>query len=168
MPHKSPSAAPLPTRSRLRRGVYAGAGVVLVGIGAVGVFVPGLPTTIWLMAASFLFARSSPKLEARLIRNRFFGPYLVYLDRPAHMPRRAKVSATALMCGSASISTGLLAAGDQLGWGLGLGIPAAALAGTWFVWNFGRSRLAAGDSGFGPLQVCADAAGERAAAAQAA
>lgn len=162
------NAAPLPTRSRLRRGVYAGAGVVLVGIGAVGVFVPGLPTTIWLMAASFLFARSSPTLEARLIRNRFFGPYLVYLDRPAHMPRRAKVSATVLMCGSASISMSLLAAGDQLGWGLGLGIPGAALAGTWFVWNFGRTRLAGGARSASMLQVCADASAERAAAAQAA
>lgn len=168
MPLVATTAAPLPTRSRMRRGVYAGAGVVLVGIGAVGVFVPGLPTTIWLMAASFLFARSSPTLEARLIRNRFFGPYLVYLDRPAHMPRHAKVSATVLMCGSASISMALLAAGDQLGWGLGLGIPTAAMAGTWFVWNFGRTRLAGGDANFGPLQVCADSPAERTAAAQAA
>ena len=150
-----------------RRWAFAGIGLASAGLGWLGVFVPGLPTTIWLMAASFLFARSSPKLEARLIRNRFFGPYLVYLDRPAHMPRHAKVSATVLMCGSASISTARLAAADQLGWGLGLGIPGAAMAGTWFVWNFGRSRCA-GNSGFGPLQVCADASTERATAAQAA
>src|SRR5690349_10596362 len=70
------------SRRSPRRVVYASAGVVFVGIGAVGVFVPGLPTVIWLMGASYLFARSSPHLEAKLIRNRFFGPYLIYLDQP--------------------------------------------------------------------------------------
>ena len=75
-----------PASSKLRRAVFASAGVTFVGIGAIGVFVPGLPTVIWLMAASYFFARSNPQLEAKLIRNRFFGPYLIYLDRRARMP----------------------------------------------------------------------------------
>lgn len=140
MPLVATTAAPPPKRSRLRRGVYAGAGVVLVGIGAVGVFVPGLPTTIWLMAASFLFARSSPTLEARLIRNRFFGPYLVYLDRPATMPRRAKVTACLLMWGSSIASLLILASRDALPAWLAATIVVAASIGTWVVWRLGRIR----------------------------
>lgn len=150
------SAAAVVVRSPLRRGVYAVLGVIFVGIGAVGVFVPGLPTAIWLMAASFFFARSSPKLEARLIRNRFFGPYLKYLDRPAHMPRSAKVSATLLMCGSVMISMTLLALSGSLGWGLGLGLPIAAAVGTWFVWNFGKRLSSPAAATLGLAEVCAD------------
>lgn len=163
-----PTAEVVVVRSRLRRGLYAGTGVVLVGVGAVGVFVPGLPTAIWLMAASFFFARSSPALEARLIRNRFFGPYLVYLDRPAHMPRRAKVSATLLMWGSVSLSMALLAVRSALGPGLAIGLPVAALVGTWFVWSFGRRRGVALMQAVELCEVCASDADEVPTAAQAA
>jgi len=41
-----------------RRWLLAGAGVVAVGLGGLGVFVPGLPTTIFLIIASYCFARS--------------------------------------------------------------------------------------------------------------
>ncbi|MGC3967035.1 MAG: YbaN family protein [Pirellulales bacterium] len=167
MAQSSPTAEVV-VRSRLRRGIYAGLGVVLVGIGAVGVFVPGLPTAIWLMAASFFFARSSPALEARLIRNRFFGPYLKYLDRPAHMPRSAKISASLLMCGSVTISMTLLAWRGVLGWGFGIGLPVAALAGTWFVWNFGRRLGNGAQLELAVAEVCAEDAGETRRAVQAA
>jgi uncharacterized membrane protein YbaN (DUF454 family) len=122
--------------------VYAGAGVVLVGVGAVGVVVPGLPTTIWLIAASYLFARSHPKLEERLIRNRFFGPYLRYLDRPATMPRRAKITTCALMWTSVGISLAVLASSGKLSTSLAAVIFGAAAVGTWFVCRFGRNQTA--------------------------
>jgi uncharacterized membrane protein YbaN (DUF454 family) len=124
----------------IRRVVFASAGVVLVGVGAVGVIVPGLPTTIWLIGASYLFARSHPGLEARLIRNRFFGPYLRYLDRPATMPRRAKITTCALMWTSVGVSLAVLAAGGKLSTWLGATIVGAAVVGTWFICRFGRNR----------------------------
>jgi uncharacterized membrane protein YbaN (DUF454 family) len=148
----TPNSSPAARRSRsravaveagpdrpVRRVVYAGAGVVLVGIGAVGVVVPGLPTTIWLIGASYLFARSHPKLEQRLIRNRFFGPYLRYLDRPATMPRRAKITASILMWSSVGISLGILASTGKLSAWLAATIVGAAAVGTWFIWRFGRN-----------------------------
>jgi uncharacterized protein len=132
--------APEATADRpIRRVVYAGAGVVLVGIGAVGVVVPGLPTTIWLIGASYLFARSHPGLEARLIRNRFFGPYLRYLDRPATMPRRAKITTCALMWTSVGVSLAILGTNGRLPMWLAGVIVGAATVGTWFVWRFGRN-----------------------------
>ncbi|MBL9091209.1 MAG: YbaN family protein [Planctomycetaceae bacterium] len=130
-----------PASSKLRRAVFASAGVTFVGIGAIGVFVPGLPTVIWLMAASYFFARSNPQLEAKLIRNRFFGPYLIYLDRPATMPRRAKVSATLLMWGSVGLSLAMMAARESLTAWFATAVVFAAAFGTWFVWSFGRRRL---------------------------
>lgn len=124
--------------SPLRRALFATTGVICVGIGAVGVFVPGLPTTIWLMAASYLFMRSHPPLEAKLVRNRFFGPYLAYLDHPARMPRRAKFVATGLMWTSVSASLTLLAVSGSLGYPLAGGVILAACCGTYFVWRVGR------------------------------
>ena len=123
----------------IRRVVYASAGVVLVGVGAVGVVVPGLPTTIWLIGASYLFARSHPGLESRLIRNRFFGPYLRYLDRPATMPRRAKITTCALMWTSVGVSLAVLATSGRLSMWLGAVIVGAAAVGTWFICRFGRT-----------------------------
>jgi len=83
--------------------------VLCVGLGALGVFVPGLPTTVFLIMASWLFAKSCPWLERRLIRNRLFRPYLGYLDGKTRMPRRAKAVTLAVMWGFVSVSCVLLA-----------------------------------------------------------
>ena len=116
-----------------RRAALAALGVVCVGIAAVGVIVPGLPTAIWLIAASYLFMRSHPRLEAQLIRNRFFGPYLRYVDNPRSMPRRAKFVACGLMWTSVLVSVTMLHLRGTAGpWFAGSLIAAAAL-GTWVI-----------------------------------
>ncbi len=85
------STQPRPARSRFHRWLLVAGGVTLVGIGAVGVFLPGLPTTIFLLGASWCFTRSCPWLEERLIRIPLFRPFLVYLDQGAQMPRKVVV-----------------------------------------------------------------------------
>jgi uncharacterized membrane protein YbaN (DUF454 family) len=45
-------------RLAIGRVILASLGVVCIALGVVGVFVPGLPTTEFVLAASFLFARS--------------------------------------------------------------------------------------------------------------
>ena len=77
--------APPPKRIAL-----AALGIVCVGLAFAGAVLQGLPTTIFLIAASYLFARSCPWLEERLIRVRWFRPYLPYLDGSRPMPRRAR------------------------------------------------------------------------------
>ncbi|MFC1547935.1 YbaN family protein [Candidatus Neomarinimicrobiota bacterium] len=51
-------------------------GFLSVGLGAVGIFLPILPTTPFLLLAAACFIRSSEKLYQRLISNRWFGKYL--------------------------------------------------------------------------------------------
>lgn len=73
-PHAHVSQAP--ERSSFVRIAYAAAGSLCVAIGAVGIVLPGLPTTPFLLLASWCFGRSSRRLENALLRSRFFGPLI--------------------------------------------------------------------------------------------
>jgi uncharacterized membrane protein YbaN (DUF454 family) len=52
-------------------------GGLFVVVAFAGVFIPGLPTTPFLLLASYFFVRSSPQLNSRLLRSRFLGPILI-------------------------------------------------------------------------------------------
>jgi len=135
----APNPAARMTRPKARRIALAGCGVACVGVGGVGVFVPGLPTTIFLIIASWCFARSCPWLEDRLIRNRFFRPFLRYLEPGAAMPRRARVTSIIIMWTAIAISSTLIVTGDLgLVWIVPL-LLAAGLAGTSCICRFRRS-----------------------------
>jgi uncharacterized membrane protein YbaN (DUF454 family) len=102
----------------------------MVGVGFVGVFVPGLPTTVFIIIASFCFAKSCPWLEDRLLRNRFFGPSMEIIDGKRPFTRRARLWVLAAMWGSVTIShVALIAAGRMSLW-LGGTIAAAAVVGS--------------------------------------
>lgn len=72
-----------------------------LGIGLVGVFVPGLPTTVFVLIAAYAAARGSDRLHGWLLAHPRFGP--VIRDWQAHgaVSRRAKWAAswTMLACG---------------------------------------------------------------------
>ena len=58
------------------RYAYLVSGFVLVGIGVLGIFLPLLPTTIFLILASVCFMKSSKRANEWLINNKFLGAYL--------------------------------------------------------------------------------------------
>ena len=84
-------------RPAIGRVLLASLGVVFIALGVIGVFVPGLPTTEFVLAASFLFARSSPRLQHWLESNRWFGPTLRRFRETRGMPRQTKMLAIASM-----------------------------------------------------------------------
>lgn len=114
-------------------------GVICVGLGAVGVVVPGLPTTVFLIIASWCFLRSCPRLERVLVRNRFFGPFVKYLVPGAVMPRRARVIATAMLWIAVGVSSALLLSRGVGPIWIGI-ILLAAVIGTAAVWLFARPK----------------------------
>jgi uncharacterized membrane protein YbaN (DUF454 family) len=118
-------------------------GVVCVGLAFAGVVLPGLPTTIFLIAASYLFARSCPWLEDRLIRVRWFRPYLPYLDGSQPMPRRARWIALAAMWSAVSLSLAATAAANRLHPAFAIAVVVAALVGTWVILRFRREPVTA-------------------------
>lgn len=75
------------------------AGLACVGLGGVGIVVPGLPTTVFFIAAAGCFSRSSPRLEAWVLGLRGIGPMVRDHRAGLGMPRRAKVLASACIVG---------------------------------------------------------------------
>jgi uncharacterized membrane protein YbaN (DUF454 family) len=116
-----------PGTTTFRRALYATLGVFAVALGIIGVFVPGLPTTEFILAASYLFARSSPRLEGWLEGNRWFGPMLRRFRETRGMPLRTKALALAWMWTGLCISLYVLAAA---GLGIQLLVLTTGLLGT--------------------------------------
>ena len=97
------------SRSTLTKPLYCGIGVLAVALGMLGVVVPGLPTTVFILIAIWAFARSSDTLDRVLIRrNPALRPFLRYLEPGATMPMRAKVISLALMWGATIVSSVLI------------------------------------------------------------
>ena len=121
-------SAPAAAETRRVRSAYrwllALFGCVCVTLGAIGVFVPALPTTVFLLVASWAFARSCPWLEERLLGGRL-GASLRRFRETRAMPARAKAAALGLMW--AGIGLGALRL-KSFSWGA-LGITALVFAG---------------------------------------
>lgn len=79
------------------RALLVALAVVSLALGVVGLFLPGLPTTVFVLIAAWAAARSSPRLEAWLLGNRVFGPLIVNWRAGGTVSRKAKWSATAAM-----------------------------------------------------------------------
>ena len=66
-------------------------GWVCVSLAFVGIFVPGIPTTIFLIVALWAFTKSSEKLRYWLLHHKRFGPILTNWQKHKVVPRRAKI-----------------------------------------------------------------------------
>lgn len=84
-------------RNRLLRLVLLGSGLLAVGLGSVGIFVPLLPTVPFLLLAAACFARSSERFHNWLLEHPHLGPVLHGYLNGQGMSLRAKVSALILL-----------------------------------------------------------------------
>ncbi len=76
------------------------AGVLAILLGVIGIFLPLLPTTPFLLLAAACFARGSPRLHQALLQHRVFGRYLSDYEQGRGIPRRAKITALVMMWSS--------------------------------------------------------------------
>ena len=129
--------------SKLKRYTNATIGLLFVVVAAVGAVLPGIPTVGPLMLASFFLLKSSPALEKRLVRNRFFAKYLAYIDGTTPMTNRMRISSILMMWLSISISAAVsMAAGNIKYWLIGV-LVTAGLIGTIFIWRYRRNASVA-------------------------
>ena len=81
----------------MKRTILISLGWLCVGLGFVGVFVPGIPTTIFLIIALWAFTKSSEKLRHWLLNHKRFGPILNNWQEHKVVPRKAKILMVILM-----------------------------------------------------------------------
>lgn len=133
-----PSTPPIPDsptngsrlhRSRTVRWLLWLAGSVSLALGLIGVVLPGLPTTPFVLLAAACYAKASPRLHGWLLHHRFLGPMVRDWETNRSLTRRTKTIAQVSMV----VMVGLSA------WGfrhqpvvLGV-LLVAALIGVWVV-----------------------------------
>jgi uncharacterized membrane protein YbaN (DUF454 family) len=120
-------------RSKVRRGPVAwlwfAAGWLSVGLGALGVIVPGLPTTVFFIVAAACFARCSPRFEQWVLDLPRIGPMVRDHRAGLGMRRRAKVAAVTTIL-VVSVASGVFVIGNRT---VGLIVVAAGLVGAAYV-----------------------------------
>lgn len=93
----------------MKRGILILLGVLALALGLLGVLLPGLPTTPFVLVAAACFAKASPTLHGHLVRNRFLGPMIRDWERHRSLPRRVKWMASAIMLVTVGFSVWLMA-----------------------------------------------------------
>ena len=89
--------SPPRVRQGATRWLWFGAGWLAVGLGALGVIVPGLPTTVFFIVAAWCFARCSPRFEQWVLDLPTVGPMVRDHRAGLGMSRRAKAIAIAMI-----------------------------------------------------------------------
>ena len=119
--------------SMVRRGparwLWLAGGVISVGLGSLGIIVPGLPTTVFFIVAAACFARSNPRFEQWVLDLPRIGRMVRDYRDGLGMPRRTKVLAVTTMLVVATAS-GVFAIQNRA---VGMGVVAVALVGAVYV-----------------------------------
>jgi len=103
-----------------------------LGLGIVGAFVPGLPTTVFVLIAAWAAARGSERLHRWLLAHPKFGPAIRDWQAHGAVSRRAKWLATWAMLASAAILLAVMVlSGGHRAWMIALPIGCMAVVGTW-------------------------------------
>jgi uncharacterized membrane protein YbaN (DUF454 family) len=99
-----------PSRQQRRwhRPLYLAAGWLCTVLGIIGLILPVMPGTVFLIAAAWCFSRSSPRFESWLVNHPRLGPQVVRWRKTGAIARKTKYVA----CGSMLLSFVIVAATD--------------------------------------------------------
>lgn len=79
-------------------------GSISVGLGVIGIFVPLMPTTVFLLLAAACYARSSERFYRRLVGSRWLGSYIRNSREGRGMTRREKTTTLLLLWAGLGVS----------------------------------------------------------------
>lgn len=107
-----------------------GLGFGFVGLGGLGVVLPGLPTTPFMLLAAWMFSKSSPRFHAWLWHHRVFGPYVRDWARHRVIPMKAKLLSTGVM----ALGMGIMVV-QQVPWAASGPAIGLCAVGSLFIWR---------------------------------
>ena len=123
---------PSVTTTGWKRLVFVLLGLFFVGMAYVGAVLPGIPTTPFVLLASYCFSRSSPRLQRWLLRTPYFGHILRDWEEHRGLRRSIKITATCIII--VVVSSSILFASLPIGvkWMIG-GLAGIGLCTIWFL-----------------------------------
>ena len=92
------------SRFFLTRYIFFILGWVFVGLGVIGIFLPVMPTTVFLLLAAACFARSSEKFYTWLLNHKVLGKFIKDFRENRGMPLKSKLIAITLLNASIGYS----------------------------------------------------------------
>lgn len=95
----------------IRKAILIFAGTVCVGLGVLGMFLPLMPTTVFLLMAAYCYSRSSDRFHTWLMTNRLFGRYISDYKAKRGMSVRHKVTTLLTLWISIGVSIWLMGGG---------------------------------------------------------
>jgi hypothetical protein len=119
-----------PQGSKLSRILFGILAYVSLAIGIIAIFIPGLPTTEFILLAAWAATKSSPRLSAWLENHRVFGPMLSNWRNGKLIARSAKISATVTMLICAVMMLALL----EHNWWIYFAVAGMLLVNLW-IWS---------------------------------
>jgi uncharacterized membrane protein YbaN (DUF454 family) len=84
-------------KHRLLRALLIAAGTISLVLGAIGIFIPLLPATPFLLLSAACYMRSSERMHNWLMNNRWFGRYIKNYQEGRGIPLKTKVLAISLL-----------------------------------------------------------------------
>ena len=88
----------------IRKAILIFVGTVCVGLGVLGMLLPLMPTTVFLLMAAYCYSKSSERFHTWLLTNRLCGKYISNYKSGRGITPRQKISTIAVLCASIGLS----------------------------------------------------------------
>jgi len=82
----------------MRKALWIGLGLFFVGCAYIGILLPGVPTTFFVILAAWAFSKSSEKFNKWLHEHKLFGKYLTNWETKKVYPTRGRYAMVGVMC----------------------------------------------------------------------
>jgi len=86
-----------PKANRLKRGLFVAAGSIFLAVGCIGIVLPILPTTPFLLLSAACYYKGSERMHRWMLSNRWFGSYIRNYKEGKGLQLKAKVFTLALL-----------------------------------------------------------------------
>jgi uncharacterized membrane protein YbaN (DUF454 family) len=90
---------------KVARTLWFIAGTICVVLGAIGIALPILPTTPFLLAAAACYYKSSARMHRWLLNNKWFGEYIRNYKEGKGLPKKTKITALTVLWVTIGVST---------------------------------------------------------------